>query len=195
MKRTAPLILLVLSTALCMGAQAKPAPAKAKPALLVIDIQNAFLPRMDQADVKRGLEMINYVIALFRHNGFPVIRVYHTSPKMGPAVDSEDFEFPKTTAVKPEDPRVIKNFPNAFKKTDLDALLKEDHVDTLFLCGLSATGCVLATYLGALDLDYNAFMVKGALISPSAADTVRIEEVCGNIDYDALKFLLENIAR
>jgi nicotinamidase-related amidase len=195
MKRTMLLISLALVPALCVAAQAKPAPAKARPALLVIDIQNAYLPRMDEKDVKRGLEIINYVIALFRDNGFPVIRIYHTDPQAGPAVDSQEFEFPKTTAVKPDDPRVVKNFPNAFKKTNLDRLLKDRNINTLFLCGLSATGCVLATYHGALDLDYEVFMVKGALISPSATLTGDVEEICPTIDYWPLKLLLENICR
>ncbi|HYA48537.1 MAG TPA: isochorismatase family protein [Burkholderiales bacterium] len=195
MKRTMLLALLVLGLALGLAAQAKPAPAKVRPALLVIDIQNAYLPRMDEKDVKRVMPMINYVIALFRDNGFPVIRVYHTDLKAGPAVDSTDFQFPKTTAVKPDDPRIIKNFPNAFKKTDLGRMLKEKNINTVFLCGLSATGCVLATYFGALDLDYDAFMVKGALISPSAADTGHVEDICVTIDYWPLKLLLENIGR
>jgi nicotinamidase-related amidase len=195
MKRTMSLFLLVLVPALCIAAQDKPAPAKARPALLVIDIQNAYLPHMDEKDVKRGMEIINYVIALFRDNGFPVIRVYHTHPQNGPAIDSAEFEFPKTTAVKPDDPRVVKNYPNAFKKTSLDRLLKDKNINTLFLCGLSATGCVLATYHGALDLDYDVFMVKGALISPSATETGHVEEICTTIDYWPLKLLLENIGR
>ena len=194
MKKAILLVLLILAPALCVAARTKPAPAKARPALLVIDIQNAFLPRMDEKDVKRGMEMINYVIALFRDNGFPVIRVYHTDPQAGPAVGSQGFEFPKTTAVKPDDPRIVKNFPNAFKKTELDRLLKEKGINTLFLCGLSATGCVLATYHGALDLEYDVFMVKGALISPDAAATSHVEEICASIDYWPLKLLLENIS-
>jgi len=195
MKKAMLIALLILVFALCANAQAKPAPAKAKPALLVIDIQNAFLPHMDEKDVKRGLPMINYVIALFRDNGFPVIRVYHTDPRSGPAVDSEAFEFPKTTAVKPDDARIVKNYPNAFKKTNLDALLKEKGVNTVFLCGLSSTGCVLATYHGALDMDYDMFMIKGALIGPDAAATRNIEDICKTIDYWSLKLLLENIGR
>ncbi len=195
MKRTVLLALLILVPRLGLAAQEKPAPAKAKPALLVIDIQNAYLPHMDEADVKRAMPMINYVIDLFRDNGFPVIRVYHTDPKGGPAVDSADFQFPKTTAVKPDDPRVIKNYPNAFKKTNLDSLLKEKHINTLFLCGLSSTGCVLATYHGALDLDYDAFLVKGALIGPGASATEHVEDISLTIDYWALKLLLENIGR
>ncbi|MEN6311892.1 MAG: isochorismatase family cysteine hydrolase, partial [Acidobacteriota bacterium] len=103
--------------------------------------------------------------------------------------------FPKTTAVKPDDPRIVKNYPNAFKKTNLDSLLKEKGINTVFLCGLSSTGCVLATYHGALELDYDMFMVKDALIGPDAAETRSVEGFCRTIDYWSLKLLLENICR
>jgi nicotinamidase-related amidase len=188
-------LLLILLPSLWVSAEATASEVKMRPALLVIDIQNAYLPRMDETDVKRALPMINYVIALFHDNGFPVIRVYHTDPASGPAPDSEAFQFPKTTAIKPDDPQVVKNYPDAFKKTNLDSLLKEKNVNTLFLCGLSATGCVLATYHGALDLDYYMFMVKGALISADAVATGDVENICRTVDYWSLKLLLENICR
>lgn len=188
------LLLLVLSmTWLVATDTAKAAPAKIKPALLVIDIQNAYLPYMDEKDKKMGMEVINYLIALFRANGFPVIRVYHTDPKSGPKPDSEAFEFPKTVAILPDDAKVIKNYPSAFKKTELDKLLKAKGCNTLFLCGLSAVGCVLATYHGAMDLDYEVFMAKDALISHDAALTKAVQEICKTIDYYALKLVLESL--
>lgn len=189
------LLLLVLSlTWLAAADAAKAVPAaKIKPALLVIDIQNAYLPYMDEKDKKTGMEMINYFIALFRANGFPVIRVYHTDLKAGPKPDSEEFAFPKTVAILPDDAMVIKNYPSAFKKTELDKLLKAKGCNTLFLCGLSAVGCVLATYHGAMDLDYEAFMLKDALISHDAALTKAVQEICKTIDYYALKLVLESV--
>ncbi len=188
------LLLLVLSlTWLAAADTAKAVPAaKIKPALLVIDIQNAYLPYMDEKDKKMGMEMINYIIALFRASGFPVIRVYHTDLKTGPKPDSEEFAFPKTVAILPDDAMVIKNYPSAFKKTDLDKLLKAKGCNTLFLCGLSAVGCVLATYHGAMDLDYEVFMLKDALISHDAALTKAVQEICKTIDYYALKLVLES---
>ena len=148
---------------------------------------------MDEKDKKMGMEMINYVIALFRANGFPVIRVYHTDLQRGPKTDSEEFEFPKTVAILPDDAKVIKNYPDGFKKTDLDKILKAKGCNTLFLCGLSAVGCVLATYHGAMDLDYEVFMCKDALISHDASLTKAVQEICQTIDYSALKLLLENL--
>ena len=185
------LVVLLVSSALVVSAAEKPAPPKMKPALVVMDVQNVWLPYMDEKDKKVGMEMINHVIALFRDNGFPVIRVYHTEPGEGPAPGTEAFEFPKTVAIRDDDPKIVKNYGNAFKKTDLDKVLREKGVNTVFLAGLSGVGCVLATYQGADDLDYNAFMVKHALISHDATLTKSVYDICSTISYGPLKLLLE----
>jgi nicotinamidase-related amidase len=161
------------------------------PALLVIDIQNEYLPMVPEREKEVALYMINAVIQLFRENGFPVIRVYHTDPKSGPKPGTEAFEFPKSVFIKPEDPKIIKNYPNAFKKTDLAKVLSDKGCNTLFLCGLSAVGCVLATYHGAMDLDYDVFMLKDAIMSHNSAYTDSIEDIFSALGYDALKVMLE----
>ena len=190
------LLLLVISMAWLGAAEtAKAVSAKVKPALLVIDIQNAYLPRMDEKDKKLGMEMINSYIELFRIKGFPVIRVYHSDLQRGPQPGSEEFEFPKTVSIKPDDPQIIKNYPNAFKKTELDKLLKAKGYNTLFLCGLSAVGCVISTYYGAKDLDYDVFMLKDALISHDAAKTKAVQEICNTIDYTPMWLVLESLSR
>ena len=185
------LVTLLVSSALVASAAEKPAPPKMKPALVVMDVQNVWLPYMDEKDKKVGMDMINHVIALFRDNGFPVIRVYHTEPGEGPAPGTEAFEFPKTVAIRDDDPKIVKNYGSAFKKTDLDKVLRDKGVNTVFLAGLSAVGCVLATYHGADDLDYNAFMVKHALISHDATLTKSVYDICSTISYGPLKLLLE----
>lgn len=198
MKRT---ILMILLAALALPGFTATEPAKARttpvaPALLVIDVQNAYLPYMDEKDKKMAMQGINYYINLFRANGFPVIRVYHSDPAQGwPKPGSEEFQFPKTVAVRDDDPMVVKNYGNAFRKTDLDKLLKEKGRNTLFLCGLSAVGCVLATYHGAMDHDYEVFMCREALISHDAALTKAVQEFCQTIDYSALKLLLSGVSR
>jgi nicotinamidase-related amidase len=188
---TLSLVALLLAPALVAGAAEKPAPPRMKPALLVVDVQNAWLPYMDEQDKKVAMEHINWAIDLFRDNGFPVIRVYHTDTENGPAPGTEAFEFPKSVTVRDDDPKIVKNYGSAFKKTELDRMLKEQGVNTVFLVGLSAVGCVLATYHGAEDLDYNVFMVKHALISHDAALTKSVYDICQNISPGALKLLLE----
>lgn len=169
-------------------------PERLHPALLVIDIQNAYLPHMDQSEVGPAMENINFYINLFRQKGFPIIRVYHSDIKYGygPKEDSEQFEFPKTVLINPEDPKVIKHYGDAFNKTDLDKVLKEKKVNTVFLCGLSAVGCVLATYIGAENFDYTPFFLKDALISHKTAYTKNIEDIFSALGYEAVNIMLNN---
>jgi len=176
---TASLVCLLLSALAAAGQEKRG--IEVKPALLVIDIQNAYLPHMSAEDRDTVLENINKLIALFREQGLPVIRVYHTDPGQGPEPGSEPFEFPKTVAVKDSDAKVIKNYPSAFKKTDLEEMLHEKECNAVFLCGLSATGCVLATYFGARDRDIISVMIEDAVLSPKVSYTRVIEEVCATL--------------
>jgi nicotinamidase-related amidase len=166
-----------------------------KPALLVIDIQNAYLPYMSEEDKGIGMYMINAAIELFRENGFPIIRVYHTDPKEGPPPGTEAFEFPETVKIKPDDPKIIKNYPSAFKKTELENWLRKNECNTVFLCGLSAVGCVLATYWGANDLDFKAFMIKDAIISHNSTYTDFVEDICETVTYTAMELILETLEK
>ncbi|MCK5148505.1 cysteine hydrolase [bacterium] len=169
--------------------------APVKPALLVIDVQNNYLPMMDCPNKEAVLGKINWMIHLFRQYGFPVIRVYHTDLKWGPKTDTDAFKFSDKIAINEEDPQIIKNYGNAFKKTMLDSILKESGVNSLFLTGLSATGCVLATYFGAVDHDYDTFMVKGTLLSGNAVHTEQIQDILNTVDYAALKLILKAAAK
>ena len=162
-----------------------------KPALLVIDVQNAYIPMMDQSDKDLAFKYINGVIRLFEHYKLPVIRVYHQDVNSGPDEKSEAFRFDPKIIVKDDYPMVIKHYGDSFNKTDLDKILKEKGVNTVFLSGLSATGCVLATYVGAENHDYNVFMIQNALLSPDAGQTDFIETIMNTVNYETLNFMLE----
>jgi len=166
-----------------------------KPCLVVIDIQNEYLPYVPEREKDLGLQMINAAIQLFREEGFPIIRVYHTDPKWGPKTDSEGFQFPESVLIQEDDPMVIKNYPSAFKKTDLEKILREKDCNTLFLCGLSAVGCVLATYYGSKDLDFNVFMIKNAIMSHNSEYTRSVQEIFDTVNYTAMKVMLEYSSR
>jgi nicotinamidase-related amidase len=166
-------------------------PEPVKPALVIIDIQNQFLPSIPERDKKTALHYINSYISLFRKKNLPIIRVYHTDPGWGPHPDSSGFQFPEEIQVLQDDPMVVKNYPSGFKKTDLHKILQEKKCNTLLLCGLSAVGCVISTYFGAKDLDYKTFMLKDAIMSHNSAYTDYIEEIFGAIGYDVADFILE----
>jgi len=163
-----------------------------KPVLLVIDVQNAFWPLMSEEDRASAPEKINQAIALFREFGQPVIRVYHSHPERGPEPGTERFAFVSSIAVKDEDPEVIKGRPSAFVKTDLEQMLRESERNIVFLCGLSATGCVLATYFGAEEREFMAFMVEGALLSGDSSKTEAVEGICSSLSVEKVRDILED---
>jgi nicotinamidase-related amidase len=146
---------------------------------------------MSKEDQERAIEMMNWSIWVFRQYGLPVIRVYHTSEKWGPKPDSPGFEFHDSLKVLSTDPKVVKTYASSFNKTELNSLLREKGINTLFLCGLSSVGCVLATYLDAANYDYEAFLIKDAIIGHDAVYTNQVETIFNALDLETINYMLK----
>ena len=186
---------ILLFSVLSVKSQEKPLETGIRPALIVIDIQNQFLPMVPEAEKNLAMAMINDYIDYFRALGFPVIRVYHSDLQWGPHPDSSGFQFPATVHIENNDPMVIKHYPDAFKKTELENMLREKKCNTVFLCGLSSVGCVLATYFGARNADFNAFMIRNAVMSHNSTFTNNIQEIVNALDFEAIDLILKNAAK
>lgn len=174
-----------------LGQEAEKEPKTMKPALLIIDVQKAFTPMMSEGDQERALDMMNWSMWAFRKFDLPVIRVYHIDPEWGITEESPGFAFHDSLKIDESDPMVVKTYGSAFTKTNLDELLKEKEINTLFLCGLSSVGCVLATYMDAASHDYKAFMIKDALLSHEESYTNQVEEMFGALDLETVMYMLE----
>jgi len=163
-----------------------------KPALLVIDIQNKWIDSNQdlRACVELRVDVINSAIALFRKKGLPVIVVHHVDIEEGPYPGTEDFEFLPSIAVDKSDVRVIKNYPNAFNKTELEGILRKAGADTVILCGLSATACVMATYVGAQDRDLHAYLLRDGVAAGSEQNVRFTEEIFETLSLGALGQIL-----
>jgi nicotinamidase-related amidase len=195
MKNFLMIVIVVFIAQAALAEESEPQDQKIKPikpALLVIDVQNEYLPFMSEEEKPISFRMINGCIWLFRKQGLPIIRVYNTHPQWGPKIDSEAFAFPPSIKVTDDDSKIVKNFPSAFRKTELDKMLRKKGCNALFLCGLSATGCVLATYHGAAERGYSVFMVKDALMSPNRTHTKVIEDISDSVSFQTLMFMLDH---
>jgi nicotinamidase-related amidase len=196
MKRKALLLLLMLGMILSawayVCAEEEQERKEIKPVLLVVDVQNMWMPMMAAEDRASAPGKINEAIALFREYGQPVIRVYHSDPKRGPEPGTEAFEFPDSIAVTDGDPMVVKAHPSSFMKTDLEQILLDGGRNTVFLCGLSAVGCVLATYFGAMEREFTVLMVEDALLSHKAEYTDMVESICYSLSLEDLREVLED---
>jgi nicotinamidase-related amidase len=189
------IILLLIITLNAFSQEQKEQKTQIKPALLVIDIQNAYLSGMAQREKDIAMVNINYYIQLFRSHGYPIIRIYHYSKEFGPEQGTDQFEFPSSVLIRPDDPKVIKTYPDGFNKTDLNKVLKDKECNTVFLCGLSAVGCVLATWIGAQDYDYKAFLIKDAIMSHNEDYTNNIEAMFDAVGPDVVSIILENLGK
>jgi nicotinamidase-related amidase len=162
-----------------------------KPALLIIDVQNHYMNVIPPRDKEIAVYFINLLIDLFRKNDFPVIRIYHHNEENGPRPDTVEFEYPPDILINDGDTRIIKTYSDSFNKTSLSMVLKEKGVNTLFLCGLSAVGCVIATRTGAFNNDFKTFIVKDAIMSHNTQYTRNVEAMFDAISYDAVKLIVE----
>ncbi len=163
-----------------------------RPALLVIDVQKRFLPSIPQRDKEKSFFFINMIIKIFRDNGFPVIKIQHTDAVTGLVQGSDDFEFTDAIDIKPTDSRIIKTYSDSFNKTGLLGLLQQSGRNTVFLCGLSAVGCVMATYTGALNNDLKPLLVKDAIMSHNTTYTENVEIMWDSVNLNVVKMILED---
>ena len=191
MKKT--LLIVLLLSSFMVYAQNDKSKEQIKPALIVIDIQNTYLPLMSEDDKKTAMRIINGAIWFFHQNNLPVIRVYNSDLRWGPEDGTEEFDYPKSVIIKETDPKVVKHVPNAFTKTELDKILKEKGCNTLFLCGLSAVGCVLATYQGGIDNGYKTFMIKEGIMSNNPNYTNMIKDVCESVSFETMMYFLQKM--
>jgi nicotinamidase-related amidase len=163
-----------------------------RPALLIIDVQNRYIPMVPEREKEIAFFFINLLIDLFRKHNYPIIRIYHHNNQQGPKPDTHEFEYPESIKIAPEDTRVIKTYSDSFNKTGLNEILKEKGCNTVFLCGLSAVGCVLATRTGAQNNDYKALIVRDSIMSHNSEYTKNVETMFDAISFDAVELILEN---
>ncbi|MFN2282739.1 MAG: cysteine hydrolase family protein [Anaerolineales bacterium] len=163
-----------------------------KPALLVIDMQEAFFEEGPSValSLADAVMYINAAISLFRAKDLPIIVIEDLSEEEGRVPGSKGFETTSRINLSPNDVRVHKTYGNAFNKTNLHQELQNLGVDTLILTGFAATQCVTSTYRGALDLDYDTFVFRGSLADSSPERVRFVEEIHDLLSYKVLVKLI-----
>ena len=167
-----------------------------RPALLVLDIQNVWLYDPDSnQDLRKSLEkrldVVNQAITWFRKNRLPIFVGYTVEEEQGLVPGSESFEVPRAIHIEETDIKVTKRFASVFGNPEFGALLKKQACDTLLIVGLSASGCVLATYFGALDWEIKPYLVRGGVASHNEEHVRFAEELCDTLSLNDLDGLLK----
>ncbi|MFG1851415.1 isochorismatase family protein [Actinomadura geliboluensis] len=90
---------------------------------------------------------------LFRRK-VPALRVFEEGSPLG--------DFAEGVAPRPGETVVTKQYASAFHGTSLAATLTSSGIDTLFICGLSTSGCIRATATDALQHGFRPLVVDEA---------------------------------
>lgn len=91
---------------------------------------------------------------------------------------SADTWIDDTLEVDPVDSVVLKRRTSGFAATDLDLVLRSQHVTTVVICGVASSAVVAATAYAASDLDYHVTVLSDA---------------CADADVGAHRFLMETL--
>ncbi|WP_340025899.1 isochorismatase family cysteine hydrolase [Paenibacillus sp. FSL K6-1096] len=131
--------------------------------LLIIDLQEVHVDGVEQKEIDRACEYINYVSGLLRAKGHPVIHIQDIEG-MQPS-DEAKFAIIPGVEVHETDLNVKKEYSNAFWKTDLEKIVREQGIDLLVLSGYAAEHCVLFTYNGAAERGIKAVLLQNGILS------------------------------
>jgi nicotinamidase/pyrazinamidase len=154
-------------------------------ALLVVDVQNDFLPGGSLA-VPRGDEVVPALtryLAAFQSRGLPIFATRDWHPpnhcsfreQGGPwpphcVAGSEGAQFPHDLVLPPSTVVITlkgtepdRDAYSGFDRTDLDARLRAAGVRRLFIGGLATDYCVLWTVKDALKLGYSVLLLMDAI--------------------------------
>lgn len=136
-------------------------------ALVLIDIQNDYFPggRFSLKGMKKAARNARKVLDEFRTSGDLVVHIRHVSVKPGATFflpDTDGAMIHELVAPLAGERVLVKHYPNSFRETGLDELLKENGVDELHIAGAMTNMCVDTTTRAAFDLGYRVKLHKDA---------------------------------
>ena len=144
-----------------------------KQAVVVVDFQNDYLTSgsWPLVGIDAAVQNAARVIEDARSKGIPVIHVRHESAKGAPFFVAGSHGAEIIPAVAPRDGEqvVVKNFPNAFRDTDLKARLDAEGVEDIVIIGAMSHMCIDATARADADYGFNVSVVEDAAATRDAA--------------------------
>lgn len=133
-------------------------------ALILIDIQNTYRHGLMQlTNVELAILEAQKLLKLARDLKIPVIHIQHDAGVGSPYDISADIgAIAIEVAPIAGEKVIVKNYPNAFVQTTLDAELKALGIKNIVLAGFMTHMCVNSTAHGAFNLGYASTIVASA---------------------------------
>ncbi|WP_338760135.1 cysteine hydrolase family protein [Massilia sp. METH4] len=138
-----------------------------KQALIVVDLQNEYLPtgKLPLAGIDTALANAARAIAAARERSELVIHVRHEASQPGapffvPGTDGVRIH--ADVAPQGDETVIVKNHPNAFLETDLKRVLDERGIEAVTIVGAMSHMCIDAAARAASDFGYRTTVLHDA---------------------------------
>ncbi len=131
------------------------------PALMIIDVQNAIDHYGEGERTNPELEdNLENMLRVWRSKNLPIIHVRHSSrtPTSSYHRDSGYFSFKDCVTPHDGETIVTKTEHSAFIETELDGLLKQNHISELVVAGVLINNSVDATVRNAVNMGYRVLL-------------------------------------
>jgi len=165
-----------------------------KPALLLIDLQNDYFPegKYPLWNTELLLTATEKAVNKAQQAGVPIILIQHIvesklglAPFFNQGTKGADIH-PRILAAAPDAPVVIKNCADSFYKTNLEQVLCELDVDTLWIAGMMTQNCVTHTAISKAAEKYDVSIVHDLCSS--------VDEMIHNIALRAISIRIPLIS-
>lgn len=136
-------------------------------ALILVDIQNDYFAggRMSLEGADRAAAGAARLLERFRERGWPLFHIQHIATRPNATFflpESDGIEFHVTVAPREGENVIRKNFPNAFRATQLDTKLRSLGVTELVVAGMMTHMCIDTSVRAAFDLGFTVELAHDA---------------------------------
>ncbi|MGG1629537.1 cysteine hydrolase family protein [Rossellomorea sp. NRS-1567] len=134
-------------------------------ALIIVDVQKAFDdPKWGERNNVNAEENISKILKVWRAKGGQVIHIQHKSGNPDSVFHPGNKGFTIKELVSPLEEEVVitKKVNSSFIGTNLEELLKANHINTVIITGLTTPHCVSTTTRMSGNLGFNTYLISDA---------------------------------
>jgi len=172
---------------------------KKNPALLLVDIQKAFLEK-DYPGLIRNNENAEFIcgkiLKKWRTLDLPIIHVRHssTNPESKLHKSRPGFEFNDYVTPLENEMVLTKEVNSAFIGTNLENILIKSHIDTLVIVGMTTNHCISTTVRMSGNLGFDTYLISDSTACYNTKGLNGEFIACNTIYNSALASLQEEFA-
>ena len=140
---------------------------KKKPALILIDIQKAFLDEEywgGNRNNKNAEIICGKILNKWRELNLPLFHIKHSSTNLKSKLhqSNKGFEFNENVMPIENEPIITKDVNSAFIGTNLKEQLDKSNINTLVIIGITTNHCVSTTTRMAGNFGYETYLISDA---------------------------------